>query len=73
MIAENLRTWKEQAHAEGVEQGMQQGVQQGVQQEKHNMAKNLLALNMMSDAQIAQVTGLDEKIISELRQSMIQH
>lgn len=65
MIAENLRTWKEQAHAEGVERGMHQ--------EKLATAKNLLALNMMSDAQIAQVTGLDESIITELRQSMIQH
>ena len=82
MIAENIRKWPEQLRAEGIEQGYQQAQaevdqerQQRLEAEKRlqDTAKNLLAMNMMTDDQIAQATGLDVQVIQDLRQSMTQH
>lgn len=80
MIAENLQTWAQKERAEGIEQGIEQGYQKAraeaearLLEEKQTTAKNLLAMNMMNDAQIAQATGLDKEAIHALRQSMTQH
>ena len=72
MIAENIRKWPEQLRAEGYQQA-QAEAEKRLQEEKQTTAKNLLAMNMMTDDQIAQVTGLEVQVIHALRQSMTQH
>lgn len=68
----------------GIEKGIEQGIEQGyqkaqveadkrLQEEKQTTAKNLLAMNMMTDDQIAQATGLELEVIQALRESHTQH
>ena len=75
-------TARDEGREEGREEGYQkaqaeaelkiQAAEKRLQEEKHTTARNLLAMNMMTDDQIAQVTGLEVQVIQALRQSMTQ-
>ncbi len=52
---------------QGLERGLEQGIEQGLEQSKWGTAKKLLQMNMMTDAQIAEITGLSISEIIGLR------
>ena len=56
-----------EGRAEGLKEGLKEGRQEGIAQRNVEIAKSMLSLNLPI-AQIAQVTGLDEKKINELAQ-----
>ncbi|MEO1134931.1 MAG: hypothetical protein AAFX40_19805, partial [Cyanobacteria bacterium J06639_1] len=62
----------QQGLQQGIERGMQQGIEQGLQrgelQAARAIARNLLTTNL-SDAQIAEATGLSVEQIRELRET----
>jgi len=55
----------ETARAEGLEQGLEQGLEHGAELAKLEIARNLLLI--MSDAEIASITGLAIETIAQLR------
>jgi len=71
MLAENLENWREQAINEGIQRGLRQGLEQGLEQgreaERRETARNLISMNLLTDAQIAQATGLREAEVRALR------
>ena len=56
-----------EGRAEGLKEGLKEGRQEGIAQRNVEIAKSMLSLNLPI-AQIAQVTGLDEKKIKEFAQ-----
>jgi predicted transposase/invertase (TIGR01784 family) len=75
MLAENLENLvkKERLQGEqiGIQKGEQIGIRKGeqigVQRAKHETARNLIAMNVLTDAQIAQASGLTESEVEALR------
>ena len=59
MLAENLENWAQQEHQAGIEQGTKLGIEK--------TARNLLKLGVLSNEQIAEVTGLDLEDIAKLQ------
>ncbi|MBK5929076.1 Rpn family recombination-promoting nuclease/putative transposase [Halochromatium salexigens] len=75
MLAENLETWAQrerqegrlEGRQEGEQIGMQKGEQIGMQKTAQATARNLIALGLLNDAQIAQATGLSMAQVEALR------
>ncbi|MBK1718644.1 Rpn family recombination-promoting nuclease/putative transposase [Thiocystis violacea] len=61
MLAENLENWAKRERQEGRQEGRREGRQE--------TARNLLKLGLLSDAQIAQATGLTLDQIQALREA----
>jgi predicted transposase/invertase (TIGR01784 family) len=64
MLAENLENWAQQERQAGIEKGTKLGIEK--------TARNLLKLGVLSNEQIAEVTGLDLEDIAKL-QTELQH
>ena len=64
MLAENLENWAQQEHQAGIEKGTKLGIEK--------TARNLLKLGVLSNEQIAEVTGLAIEDVSKL-QAETQH
>lgn len=64
---EGLEQGLERGLEQGIEKGIEQGIEQGLEQSKWVTAKKLLQMNMMTDAQIAEITGLSISEIIGLR------
>ena len=77
MLAENLEHWarreREAGHLEGRLEGEQIGIEKGeyigAEKTRLETARNLLKLGVLSDAQIAQVTGLSGEQVRALREA----
>ncbi|MDT8406391.1 MAG: hypothetical protein RQ715_03990 [Methylococcales bacterium] len=67
MLAERIKQWPEQWEQRGVEKGLQEGLQKGRMEARHEMARNLIRMNILSDVQIAQASGLSEAEVKALR------
>jgi predicted transposase/invertase (TIGR01784 family) len=67
MLAENLETWAQRERQEGERIGIQKGERIGMQKTAQTTARNLIALNMLTDGQIAQATGLSVAQVEALR------
>jgi len=75
MLAENLENWAQQERQAGIEKGTKLGIEQGtklgIEQGKklgiEKTARNLLKLGVLSNDQIAEVTGLDLEDIAKLQ------
>ena len=71
MLAENLQHWAERERQEGRQEGerigMQRGRQAGRLETAQATARNLIALGLLNDAQIAQATGLSMAQVEALR------
>ena len=61
MLAENLENWAQQERQAGIEKGTKLGIEK--------TARNLLKLGVLSNEQIAEVTGLDLKTLPSCKQS----
>ena len=59
MLAENLENLVKKERLQGEQIGMQRG--------KRETARNLIAMNVLTDAQIAQASGLTEAEVEALR------
>ncbi|MEA3644359.1 MAG: hypothetical protein VBE63_31210, partial [Lamprobacter sp.] len=70
-LAENLETWAQRERQEGRQEGERIGIQKGerigIQKTAQATARNLIALGMLTDRQIAQVTGLSVAQVEALR------
>ncbi|MEG3081811.1 hypothetical protein R3F64_18315 [Halomonas sp. 5021] len=74
MLAERIKQWperwEEKGRLEGLQEGLQEGRQEGLQEgqleAKCSTARNLLALGVLSNEQIADVTGLTVEDIAQL-------
>ena len=81
MLAENLEHWarrereagrlegREAGRLEGREEGRVEGEQLGAEKTRLETARNLLKLGVLSDVQIAQVTGLSGEQVRALREA----
>ena len=73
MLAENLEHWarreREAGHLEGRLEGHLEGHLEGRLEGRLETARNLLKLSVLSDAQIAQVTGLSGEQVRALREA----
>jgi len=58
LLAENLENWAQQERQAGIEKGTKLGIEK--------TARNLLKLGVLSNEQIAEVTGLDLEDIAKL-------
>jgi predicted transposase/invertase (TIGR01784 family) len=71
MLAENLENLvkKERLQGEqiGIQKGEQIGVQRGRIETRCETARNLIAMNLLTDSQIAQASGLTEAEVEALR------
>ncbi len=71
LLAEAREEGLEQGLERGLEQGLEQGREQGLEQGRleatRETARNLIALGVLSDAQIAQATGLPLAQVEALR------
>ena len=75
MLAERVKKWPDRWIAKGLEQGLEQGREQGREQgleqgraeAAHATACKLIALAVLSNQQIAEVTGLSLSDINHLR------
>jgi predicted transposase/invertase (TIGR01784 family) len=71
MLAERIKKWPEQWEERGIQKGRQEGIQQGRQEgrmeAKRETARNLISMNILTDAQIAQASGLTEAEVKALR------
>lgn len=61
--------WKEEGIEIGIEKGIEKGIKQGAIQTSREIAQHLLALGKISVKQIAECTGLSEKLIRTLRRA----
>ena len=66
MLAENLENWAQQERQAGIEKGTKLGIEQGKKLGIEKTARNLLKLGVLSNEQIAEVTGLDLEDIAKL-------
>ena len=73
MLAENLEHWarreREAGRLEGEQIGIEKGEYIGAEKTRLETARNLLKLGVLSDAQIAQVTGLSGEQVRALREA----
>ena len=69
MLAENLENWAQQERQAGIEKGTKLGIEQGTKLGIEKTARNLLKLGVLSNEQIAEVTGLDLKTLPSCKQS----
>lgn len=78
MLAERIKKWPEQWEERGIQKGLQKGLQEGLQkgrqeaeqralEEKLKTVRHLLAFGVLSDAQIAEATGLAVDEVARLR------
>jgi predicted transposase/invertase (TIGR01784 family) len=71
MLAERIKKWPEQWEERGIQKGIQKGRQEGRmegrQEAKRETARNLISMNILTDAQIAQASGLSEAEVQALR------
>jgi len=67
MLAENLENWAQQERQAGIEKGTKLGIEQGKKLGIEKTARNLLKLGVLSNEQIAEVTGLDLEDIAKLQ------
>ena len=67
MLAENLENWAQQERQAGIEKGTKLGIEQGTKLGIEKAARNLLKLGVLSNEQIAEVTGLDLEDIAKLQ------
>ena len=72
MLAENLENWAQQEHQAGIEKGTKLGIEKGTKLGIEKTARNLLKLGVLSNEQIAEVTGLAIEDVSKL-QAETQH
>ncbi|MYL23441.1 hypothetical protein GLV89_06520 [Halomonas alkaliantarctica] len=63
MLAERIKKWPEQWEERGMQKGMQKGIQEGRQE----VARNLISMNLLDDAQIAAASSLTEAEVKALR------
>jgi len=49
---------KRESLERGRREGLEEGRKEGIQEEKENSARNLLSLGVLTEEQVAQVTGL---------------
>ncbi|MGB5734843.1 MAG: Rpn family recombination-promoting nuclease/putative transposase [Thiohalocapsa sp.] len=56
------------AKREGLEQGLEQGIEQGLEKGREEVARNLIAMNVLTNAQIATASGLTEGDVQALRE-----
>ncbi|WP_242464452.1 hypothetical protein [Halorhodospira abdelmalekii] len=63
MLAENILTWAEQEQ----QKGRLEGRLEGEWLRAEATARNLISLNMLTDEQIAQATGLSVEGVGKLR------
>jgi len=64
--AEGREEGIEQGREEGIEQGREEGIEQGRKEAAQASARNLISLGMLSDQQIATITGLTEYEVQQL-------
>lgn len=57
-----------EAKREGLEQGIKQGLEQGLEQGRKEAARNLIAMNLLTDEQIAAASGLPAEVVKSLRE-----
>ena len=67
MLAENLENLVKKERLQGEQIGIRKGEQIGVQRTKRETAQNLIAMNLLTDTQIAQASGLTEAEVEALR------
>jgi flagellar biosynthesis/type III secretory pathway protein FliH len=79
MLAERIKKWPEQWEERGIQKGRQEGRQEGrmegiqqgerigIQKAKRETARNLISMNILTDTQIAQASGLSEAEVQALR------
>ena len=67
MLAENLENWAQQERQAGIEKGTKLGIEQGTKLGIEKTARNLLKLGVLSNEQIAEVTGLALEDIAKLQ------
>lgn len=56
----------EEAEEKGIKEGIKKGIEQGREEEKRELAINLLKTDL-SINKISEVTGLDEKVVEQLK------
>jgi predicted transposase/invertase (TIGR01784 family) len=67
MLAERIKKWPEQWEERGIQKGRMEGRMEGRQEAKRETARNLISMNILTDAQIAQASGLTEAEVKALR------
>jgi predicted transposase/invertase (TIGR01784 family) len=67
MLAERIKKWPEQWEERGIQKGRMEGRMEGRQEAKRETARNLISMNILTDAQIAQASGLSEAEVQALR------
>lgn len=74
MLAENIENLVKKERLEGEQIGMRKGLEQGIvkgrqegrKEQMHEVARNLILMNLLTDAQIALASGLTEEDIAAL-------
>lgn len=67
MLAENLENWAKREREEGERIGLKKGQRLGLQEGRREAARNLIQLGVLTDTQIAEVTGLSLAQVEALR------
>ena len=67
MLAENLENLVQKERNQSRMEGEQVGIQKGIMKNKRETALNLINMNVLTDAQIAQASGLSEEDVKTLR------
>ncbi|EXJ09364.1 flagellar assembly protein H [Nitrincola nitratireducens] len=66
-IEKGIEQGIEKGIEQGIEKGIAQGVEKGRQVQMRETALNLISMNVLTDAQIAQASGLSESEVMTLR------
>lgn len=66
MLAERMKKWPERWEQKGREEALQEA-EARIEAAKREIANNLIKMNLLSDAQIAEAAGLSEDEVNELR------
>jgi flagellar biosynthesis/type III secretory pathway protein FliH len=61
-----IAVWKEEGHEEGLKKGLRKGRQEGRQEERKVLAKKLKTLGILTNKQIAEISGLTITEIEKL-------
>jgi predicted transposase YdaD len=67
MVAENLENLVKKERLEGMLAGRQEGRQEGDHMKAEQIARNLIAMGLLTDAQIATASGLSDDEVKVLR------
>ncbi|QSR36652.1 hypothetical protein CFI10_17015 [Marinobacterium iners] len=67
MLAERMKKWPEQWEQRGIQKGRVEGRMEGRIETMRETALNLINMNILTDAQIAQASGLTEAEVKALR------